>query len=255
MNRPVQYLLDLTLVLTQKEIQIRYKNNILGYLWSVLQPLSFALVYYIAFKIVMRIKMENYTLFLLTGLFPWQWFANSISEASNTFISNASIIKKINFSRHVLVAASILNDALHFTLTIPVIILLCFMYDVSISLSWLYGIPILMVLQTTLTYGLSLFISTVNLFFRDLERLVTILVTFLFFLTPIVYNYEMVPEKFRHLLALNPIAFLMTSWRSLFLSGQMDWNAILVTLVWSVILYGLGQIIYKKLVWRFAEVL
>ncbi|MCS5625589.1 MAG: ABC transporter permease, partial [Candidatus Marinimicrobia bacterium] len=84
MNRPLQYLLDLTQVLTRKEIQIRYKNNVLGYLWSVLQPLSFALVYYIAFKIVMRIEMENYTLFLLTGLFPWQWFANSMSEASNT---------------------------------------------------------------------------------------------------------------------------------------------------------------------------
>ena len=97
MNRSVQYLLDLTLVLTRKEIQIRYKNNVLGYLWSVLQPLSFALVYYIAFKIVMRIEMENYTLFLLTGLFPWQWFSNSISEASNTFISNASIIKKLIF--------------------------------------------------------------------------------------------------------------------------------------------------------------
>jgi lipopolysaccharide transport system permease protein len=65
----------------------------------------------------------------------------------------------------------------------------------------------------------------------------------------------MVPEKFRHLLALNPIAFLMTSWRSLFLSGQMDWKAILVTLLWSIVLYGFGYSIYKKLVWRFAEVL
>jgi len=255
MNRSVQYLLDLTLVLTRKEMQVRYKSNVLGYLWSVLQPLSFALVYFIAFKIFMRFKMENYTLYLLTGMFPWQWFANSVNEASSTFTGNASIIKKINFPRNLLVAATIIKDAIHFILCIPVIILFCFIYDNPISINWLYGIPILMVLQTTLTYGLSLFISTVNLFFRDLERLVTILVTFLFFLTPIVYNYEMVPEKFRHLLALNPIAFLMTSWRSLFLSGQMDWNAILVTLVWSVILYGLGQIIYKKLVWRFAEVL
>jgi lipopolysaccharide transport system permease protein len=131
----------------------------------------------------------------------------------------------------------------------------CFIYDSPISITWLYGIPILLVLQAVMIYGLSLIISTVNLFFRDLERIVTILVTFLFFLTPIVYNYEMVPEKYRQLLALNPMAFLMTSWRGLFLTGQMDWSAILVTLVWSVILYGLGQIIYKKLVWRFAEVL
>jgi len=188
-------------------------------------------------------------------MFPWQWFANSVNEASVTFTGNASIIKKINFPRNLLVAATIIKDAIHFILCIPVIMLFCFIYDSPIFITWLYGIPILLVLQTVMTYGLSLIISTVNLFFRDLERLVTILVTFLFFLTPIVYNYEMVPEKYRQLLALNPVAFLMTSWRGLFLSGQMDWNAILVTLVWSVILYGLGQIIYKKLVWRFAEVL
>ena len=255
MNRSVQYLFDLTLVLTQKEMQVRYKNNVLGYLWSLLQPISFALVYFIAFKIFMRFKMENYTLYLLTGMFPWQWFANSVNEASATFTGNASIIKKINFPRNLLVTATIIKDAIHFILCIPVIMLFCFIYDSPISITWLYGIPILLVLQTVMTYGLSLIISTVNLFFRDLERLVTILVTFLFFLTPIVYNYEMVPEKYRQLLALNPVAFLMTSWRGLFLSGQMDWKAILVTLVWSVILYGLGQIIYKKLVWRFAEVL
>jgi len=255
MNRPVQYLFDLTLVLTRKEIQVRYKNNVLGYLWSVLQPLSFALVYFIAFKIFMRVQMENYTLYLLTGMFPWQWFANSVNEASGTFISNAPIIKKINFPRNLLVAANIIKDAIHFILCIPVIMLFCFIYDSPISITWLYGIPILLVLQTVMIYGLSLLISTLNLFFRDLERIVTILVTFLFFLTPIVYNYEMVPEKYRQLLALNPMAFLMTSWRSLFLSGQMDWKAILITLVWSVILYGLGQMIYKKLVWRFAEVL
>ena len=255
MNRSVQYLLDLTLVLTRKEIQIRYKNNVLGYLWSVLQPLSFALVYYIAFKIVMRIKMDNYTLFLLTGLFPWQWFANSISEASNTFVSNASIIKKINFSRHVLVAANILNDALHFTLTIPVIILLCFVYDVSISLSWLYGIPILLILQTAMTYGLCLFIASVNLFFRDLQRLVTILVTFLFFLMPIIYDYEMVPENYRYLVALNPVAPLMTNWRSLFLTGQLDPQALILTLVYSVAIFFLGRFTYGRLVDKFAEVI
>ena len=199
--------------------------------------------------------MENYTLFLLTGMFPWQWFANSITEAPSIFITNVSIIKKINFHRNLLVVANIIKDSVHFVLCIPVIILFCYIYDTRISITWLYGIPILLVLQTVMTYGLSLFISTVNLFFRDLERLVTILVTFLFFLTPIVYNYEMVPEKYRQLLALNPVAFLMTSWRSLFLSGQLDWQAILVTLVWSIILYGFGQMIYKKLVWRFAEVL
>ena len=255
MNRSLQYLLDLTLVLTRKEIQIRYKNNILGYLWSVLQPLSFALVYFIAFKIVMRFKMENYTLFLITGMFPWQWFANSINQASNTFLGNASIIKKINFPRNVLVVANILNDALHFILSIPVIILFFFIYDTPISISWLYGIPILLILQTTITYGLSLLIASINLFFRDLKRLVSILISFLFFLTPIIYNYEMVPENYRYLLAFNPVAPLMISWRNLFLTGQLETQALFLTLIYGIIAFGLGTFIYGRLVRRFAEVI
>ena len=116
MNRSVQYLFDLTLILTRKEMQVRYKSNVLGYLWSVLQPLSFALVYFIAFKIFMRFKMENYTLYLLTGMFPWQRFANSVNEASATFTGNASIIKKINFPRNLLVASTIIKDGIHFIL-------------------------------------------------------------------------------------------------------------------------------------------
>jgi len=79
MNRRTQYIFDLTLILTRKEMQVRYKNNMLGYLWSILQPLSFALVYFVAFKVFMRFEMENYTLYLLTGMFPWQWFANSVN--------------------------------------------------------------------------------------------------------------------------------------------------------------------------------
>ena len=94
MNRSTKYIIDLITILTAKEMKIRYKNNVLGYFWSVLQPLSFAIVYFIAFKIVMRIEMENYTLFLITGMFPWQWFFNSMNESSRLFISNQSIIKK-----------------------------------------------------------------------------------------------------------------------------------------------------------------
>ena len=91
--------------------------------------------------------------------------------------------------------------------------------------------------------------------FRDLQRLVTILVTFLFFLTPIIYDYEMVPENYRYLVALNPVAPLMTSWRSLFLTGQLDPQALILTLVYSVAIFFLGRFTYGRLVDKFAEVI
>jgi len=123
MKQSVRYLLDLIIVLTQKELKVRYKNNVLGYLWSVANPLAFAFVFYIAFKTIMKIQMENFALFLIAGLFPWQWFANSISSTPTIFLSNASIIKKVNFPKNIIPLTIVLQDMIHFILSIPVIML------------------------------------------------------------------------------------------------------------------------------------
>src|SRR4030043_1394579 len=115
----IEYYKDLVLALTQKELKVKYRRSFLGYLWSVANPLALALVFFIAFKVVMRIQIENYTLFLISGLFPWQWFSNSVSSSAMAFVSNASLIKKVNFRSESLVVATVLNDMLHFILSVP----------------------------------------------------------------------------------------------------------------------------------------
>ena len=113
----------------------------------------------------------------------------------------------------------------------------------------------LLILQFTIIYGISLFIATINLFFRDMARLVPILMTFLFFLTPIIYSFDMIPDKYKYLVSLNPVAPLMVSWRNLFLYGQVNIEHILIVFTYSMIFLMIGQMTYKKLVWKFAEVL
>ncbi len=247
--------IDLILVIIQKDMKVKYKSSFLGYLWSVGHPLAFAFVFFIAFKVVMKIQMKDYALFLITGLFPWQWFANSINSAPLVFLSNASIIKKVNFSRQVLPLSAVLLDMIHFILAIPVIVLFMFIYGHSISAAWIYGIPLLLVAQFLLTYGLALIISSVNLFFRDLERIITICTTLLFYFTPVIYSEAMIPERFRYLVNLNPLAPLMVSWRNLFLSGDFDIRSLLVSLVYGTFFIGLGLMLYNKLSCKFAEVL
>ena len=126
MNRKFQYYIDLILVLTQKELKVRYKSSILGYLWSVAHPLAFAVVFYVAFKVIVKIPVENYALFLICGLFPWQWFANSVNAAPMIFLGNAPLIKKVNFPRNLIPFTLVLQDMVHFVLAIPVIILFLF---------------------------------------------------------------------------------------------------------------------------------
>jgi len=236
-------------------MKVRYKSSFLGYIWSIANPLAFAFVFFIAFKVVMKIKMENYTLFLITGLFPWQWFSNSISLSPTIFLGNFSIIKKVNFPRNTIPAAIVLQDTIHFILSIPVIIFFMLIYHQFPSLSWLYGIPILLCIQFLMIYGISLMISSINLFFRDLERLVIIFMTFIFYFTPIIYPETMIPEKYKHLINFNPIAPLMISWRNLFLKGTLNSEAVIISLIYSTIAFILGYQIYKKLSWKFAEVL
>jgi lipopolysaccharide transport system permease protein len=144
---------------------------------------------------------------------------------------------------------------IHFILSIPVVALFLFLYGRSPSFSWLYGIPILLFLQLLLTYGISLAGSSINLFFRDLERLINIFTMFIFYFTPIIYSEDMIPEKYRNLLALNPVAPLMVSWRSLFLKGTLDRELVFHSLMYGTLFFLFGYAVYKKLSYRFAEAL
>jgi len=255
MNSKTRHYIDIVIVLLQKDLKVRYKSTFFGYLWSVCHPLAFALVFFIAFKVVVKIPIEDYTLFLIAGLFPWQWFANSVNSSASLFLGNAPIIKKVNFPRNLIVFSQVLQDMVHFILSVPIIVLFVFTYGKSLSVSWIYGIPIMLIIQFFAIYGVCLFISSVNLFFRDLERLATIFMTLLLYFTPVIYSETMIPDKYRVYMHANPLASFVVNWRNLLLNGNVDWLLVFESLIYSLIILFIGQITYEKLNWRFAEVL
>jgi lipopolysaccharide transport system permease protein len=246
---------DLLVVLTQKEFKVRYKSSWLGYAWSVANPLAFSLVYFVAFGVFMRMQVPGYPypLFLIVGLFPWQWVGNSVNSAPATFVSNANLIKRVRFPRAALVATSVVTDGIHFLVSLPVIVGLLLAYGLSPAWSWLAGIPLLTVAQFTLVYGLALIVASLNLFFRDLERLTAIATSFLFFLTPIVYPTTAIPPRFQALLYLNPFAPVIRGWQSLFLSGTLDLVLVVAAQAWGLGFLVLGLLVYRALSPRFAE--
>jgi len=247
---------DLIIVLIQKEMKVMYGNNVLGYLWSIANPLAFATVFFIAFKVVMRIEMENYPLFLIAGLFPWQWFSHSVNFSPMLFLGeNGPIIKKVNFPRNIIPLVMVLRDTIHFILSIPVILLFLLIYHKLPSISWIYGVPLLLCIQFLMIYGISLILSSINLFFRDMEKLVSLLMTFVFYFTPIIYPVSMIPEKYQYLINFNPLAPLIINWKNLFLHGTLDSVYLVLSLAYSIVFFMVGHLIYKKLSWRFAEVL
>jgi lipopolysaccharide transport system permease protein len=251
----LKYYRDLVLVLTQKELKVKYKRSFFGYLWSIANPLALAFVFFIAFKIFMKIQIENYTVFLISGLFPWQWFSNSINSSAMVFVGNASLIKKVDFRKDVLVIATVLNDMIHFILSIPVIVLFLFLYGMKPSLLWLIGIPVLLLVQFIMTLGFAIAVSAINLFFRDIERIVGIFTALMFYVTPIIYSEDMIPSEYKRLILLNPLSILMVSWRKLFMHGTFDFKDAAVACIYSSIVLAIGYLIFRRLRWRFAEVL
>jgi lipopolysaccharide transport system permease protein len=252
----LEYARDLLWVLVLKELRVRYKRTLLGYGWSLLQPLAFAAVYYLVFKKFIDIDTGgmDYTLFLVAGLFSWQWFANAMATGTWALIVNGPLIAQVNFPRIYAVLGGFLNDAVHFLLALPVILGFVLWLGDGPRVGWLWWLPLLLVIQGGLILGLSLLIASLTLFLRDLERLVTIGVLMLFHLTPVVYPPTLIPEGYRWVLVANPMGGLTVAWRSAFVEGRVDPLWLGVAAAWAGGALVLGSVVFTKLRGRFAEV-
>jgi lipopolysaccharide transport system permease protein len=253
--RSLVYLLDLILVLVQKDMKVRYKSSWLGYAWSVANPLLFTAVYYVALGVFLRFEIPGYPypLFLIAGQFPWQWLSSSIGGGPMAFINNASLIKKVRFPRNIIIVSSVLGDAIHFLLTIPVTVLALLWYGRAPSWSWIPGIPLLVLAQFLTVYGAALAVASINVFVRDLERLVALFIQVLFFLTPVIYSVSVVPVQYHVWIKLNPVAPLIRAWQKLLLDGYLDPLLVGAAYLSALTCLVLGTLIYRALSPRFAE--
>lgn len=245
--------IDILIELTKKEIKIRYKNSYFGYLWSVAHPLFMALVFYFVFKTISRIDVEHYALFLVSGLFVWQWISNGMSLGAMLFVGNAGLIKKVNFSKSLLGVSMVLSESFNFFFSIPVIVGFMFYYDILPSWIWLFGIPILFFITAGFIFGLGILMGAINLFFRDLERIIALFLMMMFYMTPILYPQDKIPSSYEILLYINPFSSFIISWRDLFLSGVLNYEFIGLMIVYSMVSISLGLYVYRKLKYRFVE--
>lgn len=247
-------IIDILIELTKKEIKIRYKNSYLGYLWSLANPLLTALIFYFVFKTVSRMNMDNYVLFLISGLFIWQFIINSFTLGTMVFIGNSGLIKKVKFQRHLLAIALILSEGFNFILSIPIIVGFAFYYGkMPDFLLWIIGIPLLFIITSLFIYGSILFLGSINLFFRDLERIINLLMMFVFYLTPILYPLYMIPKKYLMYIKFNPFTSFIVMWRELFLQNTLNYHSMIIAFAYSIVFFLIGVFVYNRLKNKFAE--
>lgn len=248
------YPLDLILVLTHKELKARYQSSFLGYLWSVAHPLSLAGALYLAFKLILDVPIRDYPLFVVTGLFCWQWFQNSLISSSGIYLRNATLIKRVRFSNNCLPLAVVLHDMLHFLLSIPILAVFLTVYGRPVPAALLYGAPVLLALQALFLHGLCLAVASLTLFFRDLERLVLVALMLAFYCTPISYSELLVGPSYRWMFYANPLAVHVIGWRTLLLDGTLSGPVVLSAAAYAGMALAAGHWIYGRLSHKFAEV-
>lgn len=238
-----------------RDLKVRYSRSALGVLWSLLSPLLMTLVYSIVFTFLVPMAVEAFPVFVLAGLLPWQFFSSTLGSTTGAITSNAHLINRVYFPREVLPIANLLSNATNFLLALAMLFGFIVLYRVE--LSWtLVWLPVLIIIQVALTLGLGLLLSAINVFFRDTQQIVDILMLAWFFLTPIIYPIEAVTqERLQTVLQLvNPMAGLVVAYRHILYYGNVpDLGVVSFVAGVAVLLLLAGSLVFRRLSPQFAE--
>ena len=240
----------------KKDIRGKYKGSFLGVLWSFLNPLLQVLVYYIVFPYLMRgAGMDNYIVYLVTGIVPWTFFSSAVSAGTVSMKNNEGIIKKVYFPKEILVVSQVVSGVINFFISCIIILLFCVIFGVGISIH-IIAIPLVVLVQSTLTLGILFILSSVNVYIQDLEYVVTFIINMLFYGTPILYSLQQFSNAgvLLTLIKLNPMTSIMDAYRDCFLYHQWpEFLPLFFVFVFSCFVAVIGYWIFKKLEKGFAE--
>ena len=253
MHRDLRNYFDILTVLAEKDFKVRYRNSVLGFLWSLLNPLAYMAILTLVFSYLLRVSIPNFAGWLLVALLVWRFFSVGTAQGLFSIVSNPSLVSKVYVPRYMIVLsnnlANFLGSSLEFLVLLPLLLGL----GVGLTVTALL-LPILLVLEFLLVFALSLSLSALNVKYRDFYQLWDIALQLGFFLSPIVYSASLIPARFYFLYSLNPVTRLMEALRGIFLEHQLPTVFDMTVVLGSIILFlALGLLIFRRLEKGFAE--
>ena len=236
----------------KREFQLKYRNSLLGAAWTVLNPLAMIIVYTVIFAQVMRAKLPGvdspfaYSIYLCAGVLTWGLFAEITSRAQNVFLENANLLKKLSFPRLCLPVTVVATACLNFSIVFGLFTLFLLISGNFPGVAYVALLPVLAI-HVTLAIGLGVSLGVLNVFFRDVGQFFNIFLQFWFWLTPIVYPANILPERLRPLMNLNPLAHLTGAYQTILVNGQWpQWQTLWPAALLAAALCLLGFRLFKK---------
>jgi len=248
---------ELLYTLTAREIQIRYKQSVLGIAWAVLQPLTLMLMFTLIFSVLLEVDSDDipYPIFSYSALLPWTFFSNSLTRAIPSLEANAPLIKKIYFPREFFPLSSVGGAFMDFLIGAFILLGMIFYYDVSFTANMLYVVPILLI-QIMFTLGVCFFASAINVYYRDVKHALPLLVQLWMYATPIIYPMSLVPDRLKTFYLLNPMVGIIDGYRNVILEGvSPDLFYSGIAAAGAIILLVLGYFYFKRIEMSFADVI
>lgn len=236
-----------------KDFRGKYKKSFLGVLWSFINPLLQLLIYSIVFSFIMKSGIDNYACFLVVALIPWTFFNTTLIQSTTSIICNAGIVKKVYFPREILPISTVTSNLINFL--ISCVIIIAALIISGVGLSWyILLLPIILIVQYILLIGLAFILSSITVYIRDLEYFISVLMMLWFYLCPIVYSVDFIPDKWLPLFKLNPMLHIINAYRDvLFYKRLPDMANLGIWTLISIVIAFIGYKIFKKLEKRFAE--
>ncbi|MCI0685734.1 MAG: ABC transporter permease [Sporichthyaceae bacterium] len=243
-------------LLVTRDLKIKYEKSFLGYVWSILEPLLLAMVYYFVFGVIMGVGTEDYLVYLLAGLLPWLWASSTINSSTTALTGQARLVKTTSVPREIWILRLVGAKWVEYLLSLPVLIAFAIIYRRSPHLGHLALLPFVMLLQMVLLTGISLLLSSITAILHDVKNVVRIVMRLLFYFSPILYGFEKIdklPDSVVALYTLNPFVGILELNRAIWFPDELSkagisWaSAVIPTIVLSCSLFALGWSVFARL--------
>jgi len=249
---------ELLYFLAWRDIKVKYKQTALGVVWAILQPFLTMIIFSILFGKLAKVPSDGipYPIFVYAGLLPWNYFSSALSSSGNSLVASSNLITKVYFPRLIIPASASLSSLLDFFIASIILIGMMFFYHFTPNAFGIIMIPALVFMTFMVAVGCGLWLSALNVEYRDFQYVIPFLVQIWMFVTPVIYPVTLFPEKYRWILSLNPMAGIIEAFRAVTLGHQpVNWSLLFISSGIGILIFVSGLLYFRRVERSFADVI